>query len=244
MARNRTTTSGYSPQQMSMYPDYIDAYMGYGRPGPQTTSTSQTSNPQRSLQSAGGPAAIGTLSYENTKTGYNSSGLPSVSDPDKTMANVAKSQYDSYITNFRDFENALIAARDDTSLIDAVPEDVETQERIARGVQERNRQRFGYTSTMAEEAEAERDIQRGTALNLAGGLTNARLAQREQNMQLLGDLINIGQGVNRSSLSQLGAAGENAVMRKNAFEQAKAQSKAQRNSMIGSMGAALAAFLI
>ena len=240
MPKKRTSTA---PQQMSTYPDYIDSFMGYTNPRPDRTYTTQQAAPGTSAAPTGS-ANIGTLNYENTQAGYNSSSLPPVSDPDKTMANVAQSQYDSYITNFRDFENALIDARDDTSLIDAVPEDVETQERIARGVQERNRQRFGYTSTMAEEAEAERDIQRGTALNLAGGLTNARLAQREQNMQLLGDLINIGQGVNRSSLSQLGSAGENAVMRRNAFEQAKAQSKAQRNSMIGSMGAALAAFLI
>lgn len=240
MAKKRTSTA---PQQMSTYPDYIDSFMGYTSPRPDMMYATQQAAPGTSAAPTGS-ANIGTLNYENTQAGYNSSSLPSVSDPDKTMANVAQSQYDSYITNFRDFENALIAARDDTSLIDAVPEDVETQTRVAKGIQERNKKRYGYTSTAAEEAEAERDIQRGTALNLAGGLTNARLAQREQNMQLLGDLINIGQGVNRSSLSQLGAAGENAVMRKNAFQQAQAQSKAQRNSMIGSMGTALAAFLI
>ena len=224
---------------MAEYPPYIDSYLGYVT----TQAGSAVPGPNLSATPTGS-ANIGTLDYTNTQTGYSASSLPPVSDPDKTMANVAQSQYESYITNFRDFENALIAARDDTSLIDAVPEDVETQTRLAKEIAERNRKRYGYTSTMAEEAEAERDIQRGAALNLAGGLTNARLAQREQNMQLLGDLINIGQGVNRSSLSQLGSAGENAVMRRNAFEQAKAQSKAQRNSMIGSMGTALAAFLI
>ena len=241
MPKKRTST-GRAP--MSGYPDYLDSYMGYTSSNPNRSLQSSSSSPPSSTSYSGGTSGIGTLDYENTQSGYNSSSLPSVSDPDKTMANVAQSQYDSYITNFRDFENALISARDDTSLIDAVPEDVETQTRLAREIAGRNKQRYGYTSTAAEESEAERDIQRGAALNLAGGLTNARLAQREQNMQLLGDLINIGQGVNRSSLSQLGTAGENAVMRKNSFQQAQAQSKAQRNGMIGSMGMALAAFLI
>jgi hypothetical protein len=240
MANKRTATA---PQQMSTYPDYIDSFMGYTSSSPDRTNATQQAAPGTSAAPTGS-ANIGTLNYGSTQGGYNASSLPSVSDPDKTMADVSRRQHESYITNFRDFENALIAARDDTSLIDAVPEDVETQARVAKGIQERNKKRYGYTSTAAEEAEAERDIQRGTALDLAGGLTNARLAQREQNMQLLGDLINIGQGVNRSSLSQLGTAGENAVMRKNAFQQAQAQSKAQRNSMIGSMGTALAAFLI
>jgi hypothetical protein len=238
MGRNNTSlgqsgfSSGYSP--------YIDSMMGYS-----------TENPNRNTQAAppstsysGGTSGIGTLDYENTQSGYNSSSLPSVSDPDKTMGDVSKQQYDSYITNFRDFENALVSARDDTSLIDAVPEDVARESQKAKDIAERNRGRYGYQQTAIERDESGRASQRGEALNLAGGLTNARLAQREQNMKMLGDLINIGQGVNRSSLSQLGTAGENAVMRKNSYQQAQAQSKSQRNGMIGSMGMALAAFMI
>jgi|TARA_R100000084_G_scaffold109116_2_gene74073 hypothetical protein len=188
---------------------------------------------------------IGTLNYDPTSNqSYSASQLPQVTDPDKTMGNVARSQHERYIRNFRGFEEALIAARDDTSLIDAAREDAPEQARIAREVAERQRSRYGLTQTAVEARESERASQRGEAINLAGGLNEARLAQRDANTRLLSDLINIGQGVNRSSLSQLGAAGENAVARKNAYQQAKSAHKQQTYSMIGSAGAMLAAFLI
>ena len=61
---------------------------------------------------------------------------------------------------------------------------------------------------------------------------------REANTALMSDLINIGQGVNRASQSQMGSAAADATARKNAYTQAKAASKAQTYSTIGSLGAA------
>lgn len=196
--------------------------------------------------SAGNPGPkIGTIDYSNTNQNFSASQLSEVSDPDKTMADVATGQYERYISGYRDFEEALIKARNDTSLIDAAREDAPEQARIASEAAARNRSRFGLTQTAVQARETQRAEQRGAATNLAGGLNNARLAQRDANKRLLGDLINIGQGVNRSSLSQLGAAGENAVARKNAYQNAKAQHKAQTWQMVGSAGAMLAAaFLI
>ena len=187
---------------------------------------------------------IGTLDYETTQDTYNTGQLADVNNPDQVMAGVAADQHERYIRNFRDFENALIAARDDTSLIDAVREDVPEQSQIAREVARRQRSRYGLQQTAVEARESARASQRGEAISLAGGLNNARIAQREANTRLLSDLINIGQGVNRSSLSQLGTAGENAVARRNAYRQARAGHKAQTAQMVGSMGAMLAAFLI
>lgn len=236
MGRNNTSTgtlgqSGFS----SGYSPYIDSMMGYSTENPNRNTQAA---PPPSTSYSGGVSGIGTLDYENTQSGY-SGGIGHGSS-----GSAAMQQHESYITNFRDFENALVAARDDTSLIDAVPEDVARESQKAKDIAERNRGRYGYQQTAIERDESGRASQRGEALNLAGGLTNARLAQREQNMKMLGDLINIGQGVNRSSLSQLAVADENASMRKNSYQQAQAQSKAQRNGMIGSMGMALAAFMI
>ena len=75
-------------------------------------------------------------------------------------------------------------------------------------------------------------------------IQDARLAQRDANQTLLADLINIGQGVNRTSLQQMGSAAADATARKNAYEQAKAQSRANTYGLIGSLGSAaiLAAF--
>ena len=202
-------------------------------------------DPRRVPTGGSGSTGIGVLDYNPTSNqGYSASQLAQVTDPDATMASVARSQHERYIRNFRGFEEALIAAKDDTSLIDAAKKDAPEQARIAREVAERQRSRYGLTQTAVEARETQRASQRGEAINLAGGVNNARLAQRDANTRLISDLINIGQGVNRSSLSQLGAAGENAVARKNAYQQAKSAHKQQTYSMIGTAGAMLAAFLI
>ena len=73
-------------------------------------------------------------------------------------------------------------------------------------------------------------------------MNDARIQQKEQNTRLMSDLINIGQGVNRSSLSAMGSAAQDATQRKNAYTQAKAASKAQTMSTIG--GLAMLAFMI
>ena len=54
----------------------------------------------------------------------------------------------------------------------------------------------------------------------------------------MADLIDIGQGVNRSSLSSLGNAAAAAAQRESAFKSAKAQHKAQTYSMLGGLAAA------
>ena len=142
--------------------------------------------------------SIGTLNYANTNRGFTADELPAVSDPDATYADVVEGQYEQYIRNFRDFENALIASRDSTDLIDAAREDTPQQIALAEGIAKRNRERYGYRPTAVEAQEMQRATQRGGALTLAGGLNNARLAQRDANQRVLSDLINIGQGVNRS----------------------------------------------
>ena len=159
-----------------------------------------------------------------------------VKDPDKVFADVSQRQYDRYERDFKPFEVDLVArAQSDTSLIDRVPQDVEQQQRIAEGVSRRNRERFGFESTQALAAERERASQRGEALNLAGGLTNARLSQLDANQRALGDLMNIGQGLNRSSLSGLGAAAENAVARRNQYERDRVAYKNARTNMFTSL---------
>ena len=169
--------------------------------------------------------------------------LPTVTDPDKVLADVSTSDYDRFQMDFRPFEQELVnqlnSGRQD--LVEAVPDDVAQQQRIAEGISERNRQRFGVEETQAQQRGRIGATQRGAALNLAGGLNNARLAQLDQYRVLLADLINIGQGLNRSSIQNLGTAAENMTARKNQFTQDKAAARNQRISLIGSL-AGLAIF--
>lgn len=164
--------------------------------------------------------------------------LPTVSDPDKTFAQITRNEYLDYVNNYRDFEEQLIEqAQNDTSLIDQAREDVSVAQGIAKGVSDRNRQRYGASLTPAQLQQRDARLQRANTLGGIQSVNDARLAQREANTRLLGDLINIGQGVNRSSLDQMGSAAADATQRKNAYQAAKAQSKAQTYSTIGSLGA-------
>ena len=105
---------------------------------------------------------LGDLNYDTDKYAeWNQYSLPTVNDPEQTFANIMLGEQRDYMKDFAAFEESLVAARDDTSLIDAVPEDVAMQTKKAREIAERNKRRFGVTSTAVEEREAERSLQRG-----------------------------------------------------------------------------------
>ena len=159
-------------------------------------------------------------------------------DPDAIFADVSQRGYDKFEREFKPFElDVLARAQSDTSLVDAVPEDTAQQQQIAEGVAKRNRERFGFESTAALASERERATQRGSALGLAGGLNNARLAQLDANQRVISDLINIGQGVNRSSLSGLGTAAENAVARRSQYERDRVAYKNSQTNMLTGLAA-------
>jgi hypothetical protein len=173
---------------------------------------------------------------------YSTSTLPSVDDPEKAFADITRQDYESYIQDYRGFEQSLIdKAKNDTSLIDRAPEDAAKQSEIAAGVQQRNLSRYGGAGlSVAQRQQQQVANQRQGQLGLAAGLNTARTAQRDINQSTLADLINIGQGVNRSSLSSMGTASQNAAAKASAYKNAKASHTSQ---MIG-MGSSLAAAAI
>lgn len=167
-----------------------------------------------------------------------SGNLPYVSDPEATYAQITRNEYLDYQTNYRQFEDDLIErAQNDTSLIDQAREDVGVAQGLAAGISARNASRYGASLTPAQMQQQERQLQRANTLGGIQSVNDARIAQREANTRLMSDLINIGQGVNRSSQNQLGSAAADATQRKNAYEAARAQSRAQTYSTIGSLGA-------
>ena len=169
--------------------------------------------------------------------GY-SAALPTVSDPDKAYANITRQEYLDYVTNYRDFEMGLIdKATTDTSLIDQAREDREKASALTAGIAERNRSRYGAALTPMQQQQQDRRLQLGNTLGGIQAVSDAKIAQRESNTRLLSDLINIGQGVNRSSQQQLATSAANKVQLDNAYQQAKANSRAQTYSTIGSLGA-------
>ena len=166
------------------------------------------------------------------------SGLANVSDPDQTYANITRQEYNDYVSNYRDFEEQMIEeSQNDTSLIDSARENAATASGLSQGIADRNAQRYGAALTPAQKQQQSRQLERSNTLGTVQSINDARIAQKDLNQGKLADLINIGQGVNRSSLSQMGSAAANATQRKNAYDSAKAASKAQTYSTVGSLGA-------
>lgn len=165
--------------------------------------------------------------------------LPNVSDPEQAYANLTRQEYLDYVKNYRGFEEELInKARTDKTLIEQARKDVGAASALTQGVASRNAQRYGVALTPAQIQQQELRLQRANTLGGIQSVNDAKIAQREANTALLADLINIGQGVNRASQQQLGSAAADATARKNAYTQAKAASKANTYSTIGSLASA------
>jgi len=181
-------------------------------------------------------AAVGSL--PNPTGSLIASGQYGV-DPEQTLANMTRADYNYYLQNIRPRELELIdRAQNDTSLIDQAKEDRNMSAGLLSGVEERNRSRYGAALTPAQLQQQQKSIERETTLAGAGGVNNARVAQKDANRGLMADLINIGQGVNRASMQGLSGAAQNQANRNTAYENAKSAYKAQTTNMIGTMGAA------
>ena len=171
--------------------------------------------------------------------GNDTAGLPAVSDPEQAYADMTRNQYLDYVKNFRGFEEDLLErAQNDTSLIDQARIDSADAAQLTAGMADRNASRYGVALTPAQRQQQGRRLQSANTLGGIQAVNDSRLAQKDANQAVIGDLINIGQGVNRSSLSSMQGAAANASQRKNAYDSAKAQSKAQTYSTLGSLGAA------
>lgn len=168
---------------------------------------------------------------------YYGASLPEVTDPDQTFADITRQQAIDYLRDYGQFEKDLInKAQTDTSLIDQAREDTANSSALSAGIQQRNLQRYGANLTAAQTREMGRSLQRGSALGSIDAVNNARIAQDEANTAVLSDLISIGQGLNRSSLNQLGTAAETATARKNAYTRDKSAYRQQTYSTVAQLG--------
>ena len=77
----------------------------------------------------------GTLSYSANNANYMNM-LPTVHDPSQAYASIIRGETEDYMKDYDEFERALASSISDTSLIDAVPEQVETQTRISKEIAE------------------------------------------------------------------------------------------------------------
>lgn len=159
-------------------------------------------------------------------SGYGTSALPSVSDPDKAYADLLQQQYQYFQDNFAPLERQLIdRAMSDTSLIDRAREDARQNRTLTAGVMDRAASRYGADLTPAERRERDKAIARGSNLAEVGNVNNARIAQRQLNMSLLSNLANIGNKVYGDATNMLGTAAQLQAARDQAYSNAKANYK-------------------
>lgn len=157
-------------------------------------------------------------------------------DPEKTMANISQADYNNYLKNIRPRELELLEkAKTDTTIIDQAVKDRDESQQLMQGISDRNATRYGAALTPAQIHEQERTLARGTAVGGADAVNNARVAQKDSNRALMNDLTNIGQGLNKSSLSSLNNAAANAAQRESAYKNAKAQARASNTSALAGL---------
>lgn len=222
-------------------PDLIERYRaGDLNMGNATVNTTGAAN------GGGGGAGTGGGAGRGGAGANSGTNLPVVTDPEKTFADITRQEYLDYIANYRDFEEGLInQATTDTSLIDQARADRESASALTAGIAARNRSRYGAALTPVQRQQQQRRLQLGNTLGGIQAVSDAKIAQNEANTRLLADLINIGQGVNRSSQSQLGQSAANKVQLDNAYRQAQASSRAQTMNTIGTAGSlAILAFAL
>lgn len=167
-------------------------------------------------------------------------------DPQQELANLTQRDYDRFVEKFEPFEDALLAQRNSTKLVDQARLDSQTQARIAQEAAARNIERYGGAGlSAAQRQEQQRALQRGTSLATVGTVNNARVAQREINQAITADLINIGQGVNRNAINMLTSGAEMAQNRYQSYKNARANYSSQMKGLGAQIGSALlGAFLI
>lgn len=188
------------------------------------------------LRKAEEEAAAAEKVENNDLTAYDEDGEV---DPEQTLANITQKDYDDYLKNVQPLEMELLhKAKTDTSLIDQAREDRRNSNALMQGIVDRNATRYGATLTPAQIEAQKRSLTTGTTLAGIQGVNNARIAQKDSNRALMQDLIDIGQGVQRASLSSLGNAAASAAQRESAYKSAKAQHKANTYNMLGQIGGA------
>ena len=174
---------------------------------------------------------IGSVNYTPTTAPT----LAEVDDPEQLFADVAQ-QRDEFVRSYvRPFQDALIEQLDSTALVDQAPEDAARQSDIQEGVARRNLSRYGVEETAATRNARNTSNQLTRNLAEADAVNNARLQQRTQNQNLLGQLVNLSLGADKTALGMLGQASSLQGARESAYTSAVASSKAQRYGFVGSL---------
>lgn len=185
------------------------------------------------------PADLATSSLMRTMRATSTANTNTAADPEQVFANITRQQYDDFYRDFGAFEDQMLArSQNDQSLVTQAKADAPKAAALTKGVAERNASRYGLALAPEQLKERDSTITRQNSLGMSDAVNNARFAQKNLNDKLLGDLTEIGAGVNSSALGQLSSAAQTSNARNTAYTQARAQSQANTYNTIGQLGAA------
>ena len=158
----------------------------------------------------------------------------------QAISDISRNDYLRFLREYGDFETNLFSQLDDDSGVSEARRTATQQFGVAQGVDERNRSRFGVAAP--EGLARTRNLDE--TLGEVDVLNRSRLDTAASNDRLAGGLLDIGQGVNQASLSQINRLASIETAEVNASAQRKAANRS-RNVGIGAglLGLAAAAFL-
>lgn len=171
---------------------------------------------------------------------------PNMSAPDLQAA-ITREQWQHFQNTYRPAEDAAFALLDRD-----ISGDVSHAQNVVRAAYDRGQAMQGralhqsgrrVSDAEARAMERRRGLQR--ALDIAGVSNNMRRAWEDQRLQGLADMLSIGKGIAGSAGEMANSAASLATARQSAYEQAKANYKANQMSAAGTMaGLALAAAMM
>ena len=165
-------------------------------------------------------------------------GTSDVGSARNDYATTTRSEFNNYMTNYAPIEDEMLdLAQNDTSLIDAAPEDAANATRIAKGITNRNVERYGGELTPAQRRELGREQQRTGQKTLVTAQNLAQRDQQEINLQRLSAVMNSGISSKNSGLALMQSSAQSEAARNSAYNQNRAQS---RSTNIGLAGTAAA----
>lgn len=154
---------------------------------------------------------------------------------DAIAGRVTRDQWSHYLEQFGPLESQLVSEVNSNDMVTGAVRDSSKQNAIAEQSFDRDKSRYGVNMTGVQGKQMERMRSLGDAANNTYAINNTRLEQRDRNISLGGDLMQIGRGVAGQGIDGLGQAAGMAAQRNAANAQAKAQASAQSNQMLGTM---------
>jgi len=143
-------------------------------------------------------------------------------------ASTLKSEYEKYVQSTRPTSEIIDQRIKDLDLTSDVREDVEGSFDRTKDSMKRNRSRYGATLTPMEQIELDRGLQREEKSAIAGGLTNARVQERDMKDRLFSTKYNLELADYKEGLAGLASGGKTAYALKDEYQRQKTAYKQEQ----------------